>query len=189
MQRKDRAQLYFGPEFDLDAAAADMPHTLAQLRAQLGWLDDALSGGSHFLAGTSPGMQDVSAWHVVWFFRARFAQAESMLGQFPELIDWADRMNSIGHGTLVDMSAAQALEIALQSDSQTPQHSDAHDPQGLAPGQPVSVLAMNSPGDETAIHGVVRWVDMNRIAIEREHDSCGTVVVHFPRVGYRVERL
>lgn len=187
--RQDRAQLYFGPEFDLEAAAADMPHTLAQLRAQLGWFNTALVDGGNFLAGATPGMRDVSAWYVVWFFRARFAEAEALLAEFPALLAWAERMQSIGHGTSTDMTPAQSLEIARKSESQTPQHADDNDPQDLAPGQKVSVAPMHSPGDEPAVHGVVRWVDMNRIAIEREDERCGLVVVHFPRVGYRVTRL
>lgn len=187
--RQDRAQLYFGPDFDLDVAAADMPHTLAQLRAQFGWFNTALDDGGDFLAGAAPGMRDLSAWYVVWFFRARFAEAESLLAEFPALLAWAVRMQDIGHGVFSDITPTQALEIARQSESQTPQHADDNDPQGLVPGQQVSVAPMHSPGDEPAVRGLVRWVDMNRIAIEREHDSCGSVVVHFPRVGYRVTRL
>jgi hypothetical protein len=37
-----------------------------------------------------------------------------------------------------------------------------------------------------AVHGRVVAAGANEIAIERSHPSCGTVVVHFPRLGYRV---
>lgn len=184
--RQDRAQLYFGPQVDLQAEAADMPHTLAQLRAQLGWFDTTLHSSGDFLAGSTPGMRDISAWYVIWFFRSRYAGAEAMLAEMPALVAWAERMQGIGHGESVDMTAADALDIARRNDPQTPEQADPHDPQGLTPGQSVSIAPTHSPGNDAAVQGTVRSVDRNRIAIEREHESCGRVAVHFPRVGYRV---
>jgi hypothetical protein len=31
--------------------------------------------------------------------------------------------------------------------------------------------------------------DWNGISVRRQHPKCGEVVVHFPRVGYRVSRV
>ena len=38
----DRGRLYFGPDFDWQAQKAMLPHTLAQIRAQLGWIEERL---------------------------------------------------------------------------------------------------------------------------------------------------
>jgi hypothetical protein len=37
-----------------------------------------------------------------------------------------------------------------------------------------------------AVRGRVVAAGSNEIAVERSHPRCGTVVVHFPRLGYRV---
>ncbi len=47
----DRTRLYLGEQGDLKNEAADLPHTLAQLRPQLGWLEACLAGGQHFMLG------------------------------------------------------------------------------------------------------------------------------------------
>jgi len=44
---------------------ADLPHTLAQLRAQLGWLEEKLSSGSDFVLGNQAGLTDLLAWFIV----------------------------------------------------------------------------------------------------------------------------
>jgi len=38
-----------------------------------------------------------------------------------------------------------------------------------------------------AVHGVIRFVDHERIAVLRDDPEAGRVCVHFPRVGHRVE--
>ena len=82
----DRARLYLGPSGDFKKELADLPHTLAQLRVQLGWLDDTLSTGSPFMLGDKAGMADLLAWFIVWFLRGRNAQVDRLLAEFPSLI-------------------------------------------------------------------------------------------------------
>jgi hypothetical protein len=38
------------------------------------------------------------------------------------------------------------------------------------------------------VRGEVVAANPNEIAVRHEHPSCGEVVVHFPRLGYRVRR-
>ena len=182
----DRTRLYFGAEADMRREANDMPHTLAQLRAQLGWLDDCLATGSRFLLSDEPTMVDLLAWTVVWFVRGRYIDAEDFLAEFSNLPDWIGRMEAIGHGTPTDMTPADALDIARQSEPTTTEATDVHDPQGLAPGMPVSVVPLSRNAIEVPVAGTVCGISRTRIAIARHDDACGEVVVHFPRVGYRV---
>lgn len=182
---EDRTRLYLGPHGDLRKVAADMPHILAQLRAQLGWLDDRFASGRPFVLGEEPGMPDLLAWHIIWLLRARYAGADEFLSEFPALRDWAARMKSIGHGSPTPMTAPQALAIANAAEPRTAEKSDPRDPQGLRPGMPVTVQPVTDGGDPP-VAGIVRAVDRNSIALTRHDPACGTVVVHFPRVGYRV---
>ncbi len=181
----DRARLQLGSRGDLAKVAADMPHVLAQLRPQLGWLDERFASGRHFVLGAEPGMPDLLAWYIIWFVRSRYAGAEELLSEFPALLAWAERMKAIGHGTSTAMTPAQALAIAKSAQPQTPEKDDPRDPQGLKPGMRVNVQPVTDSGDPP-VAGVVRALDRNTIVLTREDPACGVVAVHFPRVGYRV---
>ncbi len=181
----DRTRLYFGPDGDMAQEALDIPHTLAQLRAQLGWLDERLATGRQYLLGDQASMPDLLVWSIVWFIRGRYAEAEAFFAEFPALLAWIERMQAIGHGSATEMTPAQALAIAKAAEPQTPEQADPRDPQGIKPGMEVSVEPLTDSG-EHPVTGRVRAVNRNTIAIAREHELCGAVVVHFPRVGYRV---
>lgn len=181
----DRTRLYFGPDGDMAAEAKDIPHTLSQLRPKLGWLDDQLKTNGPFLHGAKASLSDLLAWHVVWFFQGRYADAELILGEFAELRSWASRMEGIGHGTFEDMSIQDSLAIALNAKSDTPETADSADPQGLKPGMGASVAPLTNSG-ETGVVGNIHSVSRDGIALARNDERCGDVVVHFPRVGYRV---
>ena len=81
----DRTALYFGPDGDMRREREDLPHTLAQLRAHLGWLDERLAaGGTPYLLGDTAAHADLLAWYVVWFVRGRYAGAGEFLERVPD---------------------------------------------------------------------------------------------------------
>ncbi len=181
----DRGRLYFGPDYDLEAAGADLPHLTAQLRGQLGWIEQRLAGGRAFILGARPTLPDALVYYLVWFIRGRWAGGPALLSEFSALEAWEARVRDIGHGTSKDLDAGEALEIAHAAEPQTPEAADPGDPLGLAPGMAVMVVPEGDGGDP-AVAGTVRFVDRETIAILREDTRVGTVCVHFPRVGYRV---
>ena len=182
---KDRARLYFGPDWDLAKVHSDLPHVIAQVRGHFGWLDNWLDGGGSYLAGESPGLTDAFAYYLVWFVRGRWDAGPPFLAEFPALEAWEARVRALGHGTPTPMAAADALDIARASEPATPASTDPRDPQGLTPGMPVSVVP-DSDGGDPAVGGEVRFADRETIAIIGEHPRVGAVCMHFPRVGYRV---
>ena len=184
----DRARLYLGPSGDFKKELADLPHTLAQLRVQLGWLDDTLSTGSPFMLGDKAGMADLLAWFIVWFLRGRNAQVDRLLAEFPSLILWEQRMKAIGHGTFTPMTPAEALDVARVSEPKLAGGSDQNDPQALEPGARAAITPLTDSGD-TPVEGTLLAVGRDTIVIGRENAACGTVSVHFPRAGYRVTLL
>ena len=181
----DRARLYIGADADMAKERADLPHTLAQFRAQLGWLETRLETGRPYILGDEPGMPDLLAWFIVWFIKERYGDAEKIFLEFPKLNGWAGRMADIGHGQSTPMTPAEALEIARNATSTTPTQSDPHDPQGLKVGMTVAIKPLTDSG-ETAVQGGIRLVSRDKIAILIQNDLAGEVVVHFPRVGYRI---
>lgn len=181
----DRARLYLGPNGDFRKEAADLPHTLAQVRAQLGWLETRFANGPAFMLGDAATHADLSAWYLLWFIRGRYADAQTLLGEFPNLNAWCDRMAALGEGTSTDMSPADALAVTVKTEPVTAEGDDPRDCQGLKPGDTVTVTPATDSGDP-AVAGIVRCVSRDAIAILRETETAGRVCVHFPRVGYRV---
>jgi hypothetical protein len=109
-----------------------------------------------------------------------------MLAGFPALEAWEARVRDIGHGGSSVLAPEDALAIARATEPLTPECTDPADPQGLVPGQAARVVPDTDSG-ETAVQGVIRLVDHERIALLRDDPEAGRVCVHFPRAGYRVE--
>ena len=100
-------------EIPLEDAALQAALTAdPQLRAQFGWIDQALADGRRFLFGDAPGLADTACFYLVWFIRARWQGGPAMLAQFAHLLAWAQRIEAIGHGQPRELSSGEAIEIA-----------------------------------------------------------------------------
>lgn len=182
---EDRGRLYFGPDHDLAALQGDLPHVIAQLRAELGWLDQRIATGRRFLLGDRAGLPDCLLYYIVWFLRGRWSDGPTFLAQFPALEAWESRVRALGHGDASEMDSADALAVARDAVPETPEAVAPGEPQALTPGQPVAVLPLGDGGDP-AVLGTVRFADRDSIAVLRQDERVGAVCVHFPRAGYRV---
>lgn len=185
---QDRGRLYLGPDWaeGLKAAGAALPHLAAQMRGPLSWLNDQLSDGRAFLLGNAPGAIDAQVYHVVWFLRGRWAQGPAFLSEFADLERWESQMTSIGHGTAYEMAPETAITIAKEQQITAPEAHDPADPQGLRPGQQVTV-SPDLDGGEQPVEGRIHSTSAERLALIRQDPDIGKVCVHFPRIGYRVE--
>ncbi len=182
---EDRSRLYFGPDADIDAIRAELPHLAAQLRAQFGLIERCLGTGRSYLLGERPGLADAFCYYLVWFLRGRWIQGPDLLAEFALLEAWEERMRDLGHGRPVAASAAEALTAARQADPTAPQGTDPRDPQSLSVGQPVKISTAFDDG-EAPVEGTLRFADRETVIIDREDPSLGALAVHFPRLGYRV---
>lgn len=185
---EDRGRLYLGPDWaaGLKAANSDLPHLASQMRAPLSWLDRMLGDGRAFLEGTAPGAIDAQVYHVVWFIRGRWSGGgAALLSEFPALEGWEQRVNALGHGTMSDLSAAEALTIAASASPAHEQGVALHDPQGLSVGQAVAV-SPDVNGGEQAVEGTLWAANADTVTVLRKTAEYGDLCVHFPRAGYRV---
>lgn len=63
-----------------------------------------------------------------------------------------------------------------------------NDPQGLTIGTKVAIGPDMESGEQR-VEGFVRSANADTLSIEHTNDEVGSVCVHFPRTGHRVEVL
>ncbi len=184
---RDRVAIYFGPDARLDDLVAALPDRLAQLQAQLGWLEDALPPGAPYFCGESPGQRDTLAWYLCWFLAGRHPQGRAMVDRHPRMAAWYPRMETIGNGRSTPMDGAEALAIGRACEP-LPASGTAEGPEGLAAGQRVGVRPMGQ-GPDPEVEGELLALGAERISLLRRDADLGAMAVHFPRVGYRLRAL
>jgi glutathione S-transferase len=184
----DRGRLYLGEDWaaGLKQANADLPHLVSQMRAPLSWLNAQLSDGRVFLLGAQPAAIDAQFYHVVWFLRGRWAEGPSFLSEFKDLVRWEDNVREVGHGTSSAMDPQEAISRAKDLEPTAIAGVAAYEPQGLTVGQSVTIRP-DVNGGEQPVSGKIRYADAETAVIERTAKDVGTVCVHFPRAGYRIE--
>lgn len=176
---KDRAELSKGaPIVAVDAASAE-----ADFVALLSQLDDSLA--TDFLFGDTPSIADFSIYHCLWFITGNQANAH-LLDPWKNVAGYLERMRAFGHGSHDELPPERALEIGKKTEPVAPQ--DAHvDEQVAGPiqqGQQVTV-APNDYGRIPVAGKLIHWT-RDEIAIERNDEIAGQVIVHFPNVGFDV---
>ena len=172
---------------DFSTLPQQLPHLFSQFRAHLQLVETMLADGREFLLGDHPGWADILAYFPLWMCRGNIATADKLVQPLPAVLTWESRMIDIGHGNPSTITADDALDIARQAASTVSPEivSDAW-PQMIT-GTPVTV----TPQDYGAVPVAGELVRLTHadIAIRREDAQAGEVVVHFPRLGYRVDLL
>ncbi len=184
----DRGRLYMGENWAeaLKNANANLPHLVAQMRAPLSWLDAQLADGRAYLLGAQPAAIDAQFYHIVWFLRGRWSDGPSFLSEFTHLLRWEQNVLGLGHGTSNAMRPEDAIARAKACESMAATGVAARDPQGLEVGLSVTI-SPDVNGGEQPVAGTLRYADAESVVIERTGEDVGTVCVHFPRSGYRID--
>ena len=183
----DRGRLYFGPDYDLHVLARDLGHLVGQLRAHFRIMQQLL-GHHKFMHGVQPGLVDALCYYLVWFIRGRYEGGPGLLDEFTQLQEWEKRVKAIGHGKPKEMSAEESIDIALKSESEWEPTIDIDDPLGLRTNDLVDV-SPDGDGGDLPVRGALVALTSDRVAIRRSQERVGEVVVHFPRLGYRVRAV
>lgn len=170
---------------DFESLPTNLPHLYGQLRAHAALVDRQLSDGRAYLLGDVASWADVLAYFVIWMSRANIAEVAGLFSTFASLGAWEQRLISIGHGERSEMRDDEALAVARDAEADTTVLVDPGDPLGLSAGQPV-IVAPDDYGIVPVAGELVR-LTIDDVAIRRDDPLAGEVVVHFPRIGYRVE--
>jgi hypothetical protein len=94
-----------------------------------------------------------------------------------------DRVDALGQGNVEPLDPAAALAIARAAEPAAGTVGPG-EPNGLAAGDAVTVTPDDYGFDPVA--GTIAGASEHEIAVRRTDPSLGAVVVHFPRVGFRV---
>jgi len=159
---------------------------LQQGAAHLDWMTDMLSDGRPFILGEEVSVADLAAYSTFWVLHEQGGDEALARLPYEKLRAWASRVSSVGHGTPIDMSAAEAIEVARAARPEMPLTGD-DDPSGLKSGAIVLVAADDTGRDP--VRGQLLAADAQEIVIRTEHPRVGEINIHFPRAGFDVTAI
>jgi glutathione S-transferase len=155
-----------------------------QLQTYLGWLEQRLADGRSFFCGSEPCIADFSVAHPVWFIR-RAPPVAGVLDACPLLGAWYERVQALKQGPSgKQLDAAQALHIAAGA---TAEPGLVQPGLGFEVGEAVTVRATDHGSDP--VEGLLHGLSHEEVAVRREDERAGSVVVHFPRIGFQIKKL
>jgi glutathione S-transferase len=134
-----------------------------------------------FLCGQLPSIADFAAYHPLWFTK-NIPEIAGLLDEYPNIAPWMERVAALGREAPMKSSSAASLEVAKAGSSAFYANEAYVDEHGIALGSEVSIVA-ESFGPE-ATSGKLIAATKDRLTLERHHELCGMVRVHFPRLGF-----
>ncbi|HZR82057.1 MAG TPA: glutathione S-transferase family protein [Candidatus Binatia bacterium] len=187
---EDRSKMMPGRDFSEIPKLA--PYAREQLRAALDVIAAELDDGRPWLLGRGFSLADAASYHPLWFLRVAPREA-ALVQRFPRVAAWMERVAALGEGRRSNMEPSEALAVARAA---TPSPSPAggrdaeraagDEPNGIAPGMRVAVMPDDYGFDPVV--GEVVFSSVHEIAVRRRDEALGELAVHFPRLGFRVDR-
>ena len=178
---KDRAAMRQGGTVrrgPLNECRANMAQLLPGIEAQL----DARP----FLLGASPGECDFALYHTLWPVWMVPA-TRALLEPFPKTSSFIQRMSEFGNTKpIAEISSEEALQVAKKSKPAAIPDPRAVETDGISIGDAVQVMPVDYGLDP--VKGELAQCSADEIAVRRTDPRAGTVVVHFPRLGYQLSK-
>ena len=157
-----------------------------QLRHGLAQLDARLNRFGPWLFGPSVSLADFSAYHPLWFLTIVPSLA-AVLDDYPRVRPWLERVRAFGHGQHDTLPSAEAVALAARSTPAPLEPEPFVDLHGVPLGSRVRISATDYGTDPVV--GELVLSRPNELALRRTDARAGEVVVHFPRVGFQLEKV
>lgn len=175
---------------DRAAMRGTMPHmpvaeASASLAEHLRRLEDMLADGSPYLLGEQATLADFSVYHPLWCVRRARAVA-GILETAPKVLAWMDRMADAGRPRCTELASEDALAIARAAQPASLDRQPFVD-HGAALGDRVAIAATDYGCDP--VEGELVLSTATELALRRSDARAGSVVVHFPRLGFRLKKM
>ncbi|MFZ6656179.1 glutathione S-transferase family protein [Undibacterium sp. TJN19] len=164
---------------------SSMGEAKGQLCEYLRRLDSMLESDAPFLLGAQASIADFSVYQTLWLIRTAPA-INPIFDGHPKLLKWMDRVAAFGHHQSETLSSAEALEIAKKAQVFDMDGRNFVDSHGIALGEQVAIMPTDYALDPVV--GELVIASENELAVRREDARAGTVLVHFPRVGFQMKR-
>jgi glutathione S-transferase len=179
---EDRRRTMVPPGQSLEQTKLILSTKLTQIRANLDRLERQLADGRAFLLGSEPCLADLSAFHPLLLVLAH-PRTAALLTPLRRVPAWIERVRAIGHGKPAPLGSAEAIAIARET---TPAgfEGEAVVPDGMRLGQRVVVVSDEYGSGNVA--GTLAASGLHEIAVRRDSERAGELVVHFPREDYSV---
>jgi len=161
------------------------PEATQGMLAYLAQFEAMLRDGRPWLLGAEASIADFSVYHCLWFVTRGGPMAEVM-NAYTHVLEWYTRIKQIGHGQFDKMDSSAAVELAAGSKPAPVPPQEFEETHRLPYGAAVTVAAVDYGTDPVAGELVISKPD--EIAVRRTDARAGTVVVHFPRIGFEVRK-
>lgn len=179
----DRKEHYLGYDISKEAMAPMLQAYVQQMTAFAQWLDDMLVENGDYLTGNDLSAADLTCYHSLWLLRANCGAdaIDKQLGLSSRIVDWMDRIATIGHGQSTEITPEDAVEIARAASPAAPKLQGT-DPSGLKAGSMVTV----TPDDNARVpvKGKLVAANAQEIILSHESKDAGEIHLHFPRAGF-----
>ncbi|HZH13038.1 MAG TPA: glutathione S-transferase family protein [Archangium sp.] len=172
--------------FRANAPRMGPPEATGALRLYLEQLEDQLGDGRQWLLGRSTSIADFSVYHALWYVR-RAGPIAAILDSHTRVVAWMERMQTLGHGTYDKLESGEAVQLAAASKPLSTEGEAFVDLHGLSRGTRVTVAATDYGTDP--VEGELVLSRPNELAVRRVDARAGEVVVHFPRLGFQVQKV
>ena len=160
-----------------------IPELRAWLDTQLTWLENGLHDGRAFMLGDVPSLADPAVYHPLWYARGNLGD-DARLERHPRLSAWMARMDAIGHGTMASLTPEDALLIARNAEPAAVPKFTPDPTNPYRAGERLRIMPTDWGFD--LVEGELVAIDRKIIALRRNDDALGAVVVHFPRDGFAI---
>ena len=176
----DRSKLFSGgtaTRVQLEQAKHQWPTIIHRINQQL------QHSAGDFLFG-EPSIADFALAHPLWFLKGS-SVTSPLVDAYPAVAAWLDRVLGFGHGTSTQMSADQALDVSRNAAPAVLPEEVFEDLNGFKAGQQVTICATDYGTDPVA--GELLFAGREELILRRSDERAGTVHVHFPRMGFRIQ--
>jgi glutathione S-transferase len=156
------------------------------IKSHLRRLADMLHG-RQFLLGDQPSLADFSVAHPLWFKLKVAPATQDVFDATPEILPWLQRIIGFGHGQMTEISSSQAIEVARNHQPLALGAEPFIDEHGIALGSEVTITAESFGLEPT--NGTLVAATRTKYVLRREDSRAGLVHVHFPRMGFILNKV
>jgi glutathione S-transferase len=186
----DKARAFAADRAELSKGSNELRMPLATAQPfflqHLDRMNDQLGAGMEFLLGGAPTIADFSAYHCLWFVHNNTA-IRDLFDPFANVLAWMERMRDLGTSRVREITGAEALDIAKESLPSARQQIQKVDVEQFDAGDEVEIMPIDYGFNPVA--GRLAVASAEELALVRTDGRVGEVAVHFPRLGFQVNRV